>query len=69
MSERDLARTGRRAPADESRGRDRVVGRPETLAIFVTSIASARLSGGNSEGSRRAPIDLPAPGGPTTSSP
>ena len=72
----------RRAPADQPGRRDRVMrgaeraaarasrarrARPQALAIRRTSSASARLRGGRIEGSRRAASDLPAPGGPTTS--
>src|SRR5439155_7151272 len=38
---------------------------PATLAILVTSMASAHESGGKIVGNRRASIVLPAPGGPT----
>jgi hypothetical protein len=38
---------------------------PATEAIIDTSSSSEAASGGNSERSRPASIDLPAPGGPT----
>ena len=38
-----------------------------TLWMRVTSIASARDSGGRIDGSRRASIVLPTPGGPESS--
>ena len=40
---------------------------PATLWIMLTSSASAGVRSGSSPGSRAASIDLPAPGGPTSS--
>ena len=82
VREARLPRRRERAAADERRRGDRVVRRteralgrsatrrrasPATLWIRVTSIASARVSGGRIEGSRRASIVLPTPGGPDSS--
>ena len=72
-SRRRRARPGRSCGAGPGTGARASVRRrragPATLAILVTSIASASPSGGRIEGSRRAAIDLPAPGGPMTSAP
>ena len=53
-------RRAERAP----RGEVAVAAEPRTLWIRVTSSASSRASGGRIDGSRRASIVLPEPGGP-----
>ena len=82
MGERNLARLGAHAAADQRRAArpndaDRGTGRrrislpsaswPATECTMLTSSASAGSSGGRSAGSRAASIDLPAPGGPSIS--
>ena len=82
VGEARLARRRDRAAADQAGGGDhggaaRGTGRsaisppprrsPATLWMRVTSTASARESGGRIEGSRRASIVLPTPGGPESS--
>ena len=79
VGEARLAGRRDRAAADEAGRGDRVVRRaerprlrsrprrraaPAMLWIRVTSSASARVSGGRIDGSRRASIVLPVPGGP-----
>ena len=56
--ERNGRRVSRRAP---------LLRRPATECIFVVSRASARVRGGMMEGRRFAIMDLPEPGGPTSS--
>jgi hypothetical protein len=79
LGQRHLARHWHVAPADQPRIRDGVVGRATRAGrdqrravvgeagnawIWVVSIASARVMAGRMVVSRRASIDLPAPGGP-----
>jgi hypothetical protein len=80
VGQRHFARHRHVAPADQPRIREGVVGRakgrvvthavwspvrPATRWIRVVSIASARVIAGRMVVSRRASIDVPAPGGPS----
>ena len=57
-------RRAKRAPPGDRRARP---GRPQALATRAASMRLAGPSGGRIDGSRRAAIDLPAPGGPLIS--